>query len=94
MNELENARKEIEEIDSRMAELFARRMEMSAVIGEYKRENSLPIRDHERERELAEKNLSYIGNEDIKPYYAEFLKKVMELSREYQEKCCDKSQHH
>lgn len=89
MNELENTRKEIETIDRQMAELFVRRMEMSARIGEYKAENALPVRDAEREHKLAEKNLSYIQNSDFQPYYAEFLRKVIALSCEYQQKLID-----
>jgi len=85
MTELENARKEIENIDRKMAELFERRMDISGLIGEYKRKNSLPIRDAEREHTLTEKNLSYIVNDELKPYYVEFLRKIMELSRKYQE---------
>lgn len=86
MNELETARKEIESIDTEMAELFERRMELSAVIGEYKAGNGLPVRDPEREKKLTERNLSHIKNGDLKPYYVEFLGKTIELSREYQQK--------
>ncbi len=90
MNELENARKEIENIDRQLAELFERRMKMSAVIGEYKSRNALPLRDRTRERILTEKNLSYIENKDISPYYAEYLRKIIDLSCEYQQKIIDR----
>lgn len=86
MNELEKARNEIDGIDRQMAELFEKRMEISAAIGAYKRKNSLPIRDAHRERELIESNLSHIGNSALKPLYIRFMDKVMELSREYQSK--------
>ena len=89
MNELEKIRNEIEMIDRQMAELFVRRMEMSARVGEYKAENALPVRDAERERKLTEKNLSYIENGDLQPYYAAFLRKVIDLSCEYQQKLID-----
>ena len=89
MNQLENARKEINAIDREMAELFERRMKISAVIGQYKYENTLPVRDSEREQTLTEKNLSYIKNSEIKTYYTEFLGKIIELSCEYQQKIRD-----
>ena len=89
MNELENARKEIDKIDRELAALFERRMEISAVIGEYKAKNSLPIRDYDRERKLTERNLALMENGEIKPYYAEFLRKVIDLSCEYQQKIVD-----
>ena len=89
MNELENARKEIDKIDRELAALFERRMELSAAIGKYKAENSLPIRDYDRERKLTERNLALMENGEIKPYYAEFLRKVIDLSCEYQQKIVD-----
>ncbi len=72
-----------------MAELFERRMQMSAVIGDYKRKHALPVLDSQRERELTEKNLSYIKNDMLKPLYIEFLTKLMALSREYQSEMTD-----
>ncbi len=84
MSELETAREEINDIDRQMAELFEKRMEISAMIGEYKRKNSLPVRDAQRERELTEKNLTYIKKSSIRPFYIEFLNKLMELSRDCQ----------
>ena len=90
MNEIEKARNEIENIDRRLAELFEHRMELSAVIGEYKSENSLPVRDPIRERTLTEKNLTYIENKDIKPYYTAFLEKIIDLSCEYQQKIIER----
>lgn len=85
MNDLENARMEIEKIDRELAELFERRMEMSAVIGKYKAENGLPIRDPDRERLLTKKNSSYLKNAELQPYYAAFLRKVIDLSCEVQQ---------
>ena len=92
MNELEKARKEIEVIDRQMAGLFERRMELSTVIGRFKAENDLPVRDPEREKTLTERNLSFIGNGDLKAYYADFLGKVIDLSCEYQRKLIDENQ--
>ena len=89
MDELENARKEIEKIDRELAALFERRMELSAVIGKYKAENGLPVRDPDRERALTEKNLSYLKNGKFQPYYAAFLRKVIDLSCEAQQKIID-----
>jgi len=84
MNSLEKARLEINEIDREMAELFCRRMECSSVIGAYKRDNGLPVRDVAREAQLIEKNGSYVKNKAIASYYIRFIENIMELSREYQ----------
>jgi len=84
VNELENARISIEEIDKQMAELFQRRMDCARVIGAYKKENGIPIKDFLREQALTEKNLKYISNSIYKPYYGSFLRNIIGLSCEYQ----------
>ncbi len=84
MNDLIKRRQQLEEIDSAMAELFERRMKICEGIADYKRENSLPILDSEREKQLLEKNSSLIKDETCREYYVEFMKNVMKLSRDCQ----------
>ena len=60
INEL---RKEINEIDNEMVELFKKRMEVAASIAEYKKEHSLPVLDAARERALLERISVMAGNE-------------------------------
>jgi chorismate mutase-like protein len=43
-------RNEIDELDSQVLKLVARRIELVLKIGEYKRERGLPVYDAERER--------------------------------------------
>ena len=64
MNELEQSRKEINEIDSQMARLFERRMNICANIARYKKEHGLSVRDPAREEDLINKtkNLSKMRN--------------------------------
>ena len=50
--EIQELRREIDEIDSQLVELYGRRMETAARIGEIKREKGLPVLDTERERNL------------------------------------------
>ena len=52
MTELEILRSEIDEIDSEIAELFAKRMHLSLSKAEYKRRNSPPIYDKPREQQV------------------------------------------
>ena len=85
MNSLEKARIEINDIDRQMAELFQRRMQCCAIIGEYKKNNGIPIRDEVREREIIERNCTYISEDALKEYYTEFLKNNIRLSCRYQE---------
>ncbi len=84
MTELELLRENITKTDEAMAGLFALRMKLSASIAEYKRENGLPVRDPAREEENLQNGRARV-EENLRPYYQEFLRKCMELSRAYQE---------
>ena len=49
MNSLDLARKKINEVDAKMAELFTERMKAAAMVAEYKKEHGLKIYDAKRE---------------------------------------------
>lgn len=83
-NVLEVGRKEIEEIDRAMARLFHRRMEVSRIIGRYKKDRGLPVRDLHREEALLAKNEREVPEEDREAYRA-FFQEVLALSRTCQE---------
>jgi monofunctional chorismate mutase len=85
MDKLTNARKAIEEIDLKMAELFIKRMECVKTISEYKMANGLAIYDPEREQTLLNKNGSYVNDHILRKYYLTFCKETMKISRQYQE---------
>ena len=84
MNELENARKEINAIDEQMAKLFEARMKVCARVAAYKQAHGLSIRDRERENELINKNRAFIEDADINPYYTKFIRATIDLSCAYQ----------
>ena len=86
MDKLEELRLQINDIDKSLAELFEKRMKLAKEIGEYKKENNLPILDKKREEEVILKNLSYIKTNELKEYYEKFIKEVMSLSKDYQKK--------
>ena len=52
MNDLEQARAKISQIDKEMAALFEQRMNAAETIGLYKKEKALAIKDAEREAQL------------------------------------------
>lgn len=83
MRKLDEVRVEIEEIDKEMIKLFERRMNCSKEVILYKLANNLPILDSSREALLIEKN-SKLVSEDLRKYYIDFLKGVMEVSKDYQ----------
>ena len=84
MTDLETLRKEIDETDKAMAELFEKRMKTAEQIARFKRENGIPVRDEKREEALIERNSALISDEALKPYYAQFIRETIELSCAYQ----------
>ncbi|MEA4920004.1 MAG: chorismate mutase [Clostridiaceae bacterium] len=84
MNQLEKARKDINEIDDRMRELFARRLEASARVLEYKRGCGMPIFDPEREAQVIANGLGRIDNPLFAGYYKRFITCLMDISKDYQ----------
>lgn len=85
MDNLQDARQKINEIDREMAALFESRMQAAKVIAEYKKERGLPIFDAAREQAVIEKNSAYIRDYDIRSYYVRFLQDEMAVSKQYQE---------
>ena len=83
MNDLNDYRKQIDDIDRKITELFQQRMETAGRIGEIKRLNGAPIRDEKRENEIIEARLEQV-EEKWQPYFLRFQKNLFELSRDYQ----------
>ncbi len=84
MTELEQARLTINEVDKRMAELFVQRMQAVEAVAHYKSERHLPIFDAAREEDVIRKNCAYVGDLRYLPYYENFIRHNMELSKSYQ----------
>lgn len=82
--DLKDIRKKINQIDEEMAKLFEERMKASSEVASYKKEHALPIFDSSREQEVINKNLNFINDDNIKQYYVNFLKKTMDISKQYQ----------
>ncbi|MBO5908024.1 MAG: chorismate mutase [Clostridia bacterium] len=83
-NKLEKARKIINEVDSKMAELFVKRMRAAEMVYEHKKDFGLPILDQKREDEVISKNSALVEDEVLKVYYIDYMKQLMSLSRAYQ----------
>ena len=86
--ELQDFRRELDGIDSQLLQLFYRRMEITAQIGEYKKENKLPVYDPAREREvllrIAEESPEGLGD-----YAVTLYSLIFELSRARQNRLRD-----
>ena len=85
MRDLKDIRVTINEIDDEMRSLFARRMECAREVAEYKMAHGLPVFDGARETQVIESNVAKLDNEELRPYYVNFLQDSMAVSRNYQD---------
>ena len=85
MKDLNEIRKEINRIDEDMRKLFSERMAAVREVAEYKAAHGLPILDAEREAEVIESNAKKLSDEELRPYYVNFLQGSMAVSRSYQD---------
>ena len=85
MNELEKLRKEIDEIDNELCDLFEKRMKVAKAIGNFKREHNLDVLDASREHVVLEKAKKRLKNKDLEEYYLKLVQYLMDLSKKYQE---------
>ena len=82
--DLEEIRKEINVINDQMLVNFIKRMELSAQVSQYKKANGLPVLDRKREETILQKVADNTPDE-YRQYALEFFRKMMDLSKEYQE---------
>ena len=83
MDKLTEAREIIDEVDSRMAELFVRRMQAAELIAEHKLSHGLPVEDKVRE-DAMKVRLSARIPPVYRPYYEGFLTSLITESKKYQ----------
>lgn len=83
-NALSKARREIDEVDAEMAALFCRRMDAVRAVAAYKAANGLPVLDEAREAAVVEKNTARLPDSRYEPYYRDFIRHTMGVSRAFQ----------
>ena len=81
--ELEDYRKQLDEIDKKLALLFEKRMEVMEKVRVYKNENHLPVLDKKREDAMHIKNAGIIKNKDFVACHAKFLSSILAISKGY-----------
>ena len=84
MKDIKELREKINQIDKEMAALYENRMNTVNDIAEYKIANNMAILDKNREKEVLERNLSYISNDNLLPLYSKFINELMGESKAYQ----------
>lgn len=90
MTKLEQARINIDDIDTKIIELFEKRMDTVKDVIKFKIENNIPILDSNRETIMLEKNLNKISNEEYKKYYKTVLEGFLKASKEMQKDILEK----
>ena len=83
MDDLQSLRRDIDAIDRQLVELFKQRMDVTHRVGEYKRANSIPVLDQERERQVLQ-NKGELAGEELRPAVITLFQTVMALSRRRQ----------
>lgn len=84
MNQLEEARKEIDRIDQELAVLFEQRMHAVSAVADYKKQQGLPVFDGTREREVIERNAGRIEDETLREPFEDWIIHLMNLSKKRQ----------
>lgn len=82
---MENYRNEINRIDGEIVRLFIERMETVKKIGQYKKENNLPVRDPVRERKMLDAITELAGTE-YENSISQLYSMILEISRAQQTK--------
>ena len=88
---LEEIREQIDEIDAQILELFCRRMDLVKQVAEYKIENGLPVLHPGREQKILDR-VRLDGGEAYGDYAAAVFQRMMEVSRQMQEKVIEAKQ--
>lgn len=84
MDKLEEYRKQMSEIDQKIASLFLTRMELSIQIGNYKKEKNIPIYQEEREKIVLENIKKLTLKKKEQEYLEDFFLYLMSKSKEVQ----------
>ena len=83
---LEKSRTEIDETDTKIVELLAKRLEICKKLGKYKKKNNVPIQNKEREKQIIKdraKKLKELGFDDEK-FVQDLFELIMKKAREVQ----------
>ena len=86
LSELEKLRSEIDSIDRKIVELFESRMNTVEKIADVKLQQKIGILNSSREENVINKGLSLLGNKEYSKELEEFLKTMMQLSKNVQQR--------
>lgn len=84
MRELDELRKEIDEIDEKILQLYERRMETARQVGEWKKEKGMKVYDPIREKDLLDRKMSTLSDPGLKQGARGLFELLMRCSRQQQ----------
>lgn len=82
--DLNDARVEINSIDSEIVHLLEKRFNVVIEIGNYKKENNIPVYDEKREQNVISNCVSYLEDEQYSKYILDIYKQIMNSCKELQ----------
>ncbi|WP_419025581.1 prephenate dehydratase [Emergencia sp.] len=88
MSNIEDYRKNIDNIDKEIVEKLEERMRVAENIAKYKQDNNLPVVDIIREREKLEE-ITEMASDDMASYARILYNTIMEMSKDHQRKITD-----
>lgn len=86
MSELEQYRARIDAIDRQIVPLFLERMAVTGKVGEYKKENGLPVLDSSREKEVLAAKTALAADPSERADVASLYESILAISRRQQRK--------
>jgi len=86
MDLLQEAREIINNVDTQMADLFVQRMRAAQMVAQYKKAHGMPILDADREEAVIRNGSTRVEDEELRGYYADFMRDTMAVSRRYQQR--------
>ena len=90
MNNLEELRKQIDEIDNQLVKLYVKRMDVVRLIAAAKADNNVALVNCARESAIVER-LSKDVSDSMKPYIKELYETIFHTSKAYQVSLINKS---
>lgn len=85
MSKLEEMREQIDKIDAEIMKSFEKRMNLSAEIAKFKKDNNLPVVDENREKEKLDR-IAKSTSDDMASFSSKLYLTLADLSRDYQNK--------
>lgn len=83
--DMKKLRTQIDSIDAKILKLYEERMDIVRAIGQYKKENNLPVYDAKREDAKLDNVFASVQNREYADGAAQLFITLMQASREFQE---------